>query len=168
MEKFYAGVGSRKTTSVVLEMMTNFAQNAEHNGWTLRSGGAKGADAAFEAGVSKLKDIYLPWGYYNQNPSLYVKQSDEAFKIAADHHHEWKNLSQGVQKLHARNVHIVLGSFCNDPVKFMVAWTEKGKIIGGTGMALRLAETYKIPVFNLGTDIDVHQLFAIVTEGIES
>jgi len=37
-----------------------------------------------------------------------------------------------------------------DPSDFIVCYTENGKMKGGTAQALRIAEDYKIPVFNIG------------------
>jgi hypothetical protein len=162
----YAGVGSRKTPLDIQEMMFNFARLACDLGWTLRSGGAEGADEAFERGVHKSyrKEIYLPWGAFNNNQSRWVKPSDEAMEraetlLGPDH---WENLSLGGRKLHARNVHQVLGKDCNDPVKFLICWTPRGNITGGTATAIRLAMLHDIPVFNLGFKFDIEKLETIV------
>ena len=49
----YAGIGSRSTPPEVQAVMRTLANNLEYTGFTLRSGGAKGADSAFEHGVEK-------------------------------------------------------------------------------------------------------------------
>ena len=36
----------------------------------------------------------------------------------------------------------------------MLCYTEGGKITGGTGMAITIADSYLIPVFNLGMGLD--------------
>ena len=38
-----------------------------------------------------------------------------------------------------------------EPVSAVVCWTMRGRVEGGTGVAIRLAETAGIPVFNLAT-----------------
>jgi predicted Rossmann fold nucleotide-binding protein DprA/Smf involved in DNA uptake len=62
-QKPYAGIGSRRTPSEILELMKEIGSKLEIEGWLLRSGGAPGADQAFEAGISKdeAKQIWLPW-----------------------------------------------------------------------------------------------------------
>ncbi len=50
----------------------------------------------------------------------------------------------------ARNAMQALGPALNDPAKMIVAWTPGGQITGGTGQALRMAQSYGIPVRNLG------------------
>jgi hypothetical protein len=49
--KYYAGIGSRETPSDVCSQMTELAKQLDAENWILRSGGAKGADSAFENGA---------------------------------------------------------------------------------------------------------------------
>ena len=51
MSFYYAGVGGRETPAHVLNLMTRIAQGLAKVGGILRSGGARGADTAFEAGA---------------------------------------------------------------------------------------------------------------------
>jgi predicted Rossmann fold nucleotide-binding protein DprA/Smf involved in DNA uptake len=53
----YAGIGSRKTPQDILENMTKIATWLESLGYTLNSGGAKGADEYFEKGVKTNNNI---------------------------------------------------------------------------------------------------------------
>lgn len=157
MGKCYAGVGSRKTPIDIQGMMTGFAELAASLQWTLRSGHAEGADQAFEDGVPNKepykKEIYLPWGGFNGSDSIFSHPSDLAIEMAQKLLGEahWENLSAGGQKLHARNIHQVLGKTLNDPVKFLICWTPDGKDQGGTATALRVARMYHVPVFNMAT-----------------
>ncbi len=54
MKIFYTGVGNRDTPHEYLEKMTVLASLLEKEGCILRSGGAEGADTAFENGVRSL------------------------------------------------------------------------------------------------------------------
>lgn len=67
MNSIYAGIGSRETPPEILKLMTRLAGAMEQQGWLLRSGGARGADAAFEAGVTNPahRAIFLPDDYFN-------------------------------------------------------------------------------------------------------
>ena len=47
---YYAGVGSRETPQDVLKIMWKIGKHLADKGYTLRSGGARGADAACENG----------------------------------------------------------------------------------------------------------------------
>lgn len=168
MTKTYCGVGSRKTPEDVCELFTNFADFAEHLGWTLRSGAADGADVAFERGVKHdhHKEIYLPWGAFNGSKSQRTKPSAAALGMAkellGDGH--WDNLSEGAKKLHARNCHQILGPHLIDPVQFVFCWTEDGKVQGGTATALKLAALWGIPLFNAGTIVDENMLEMILRD----
>jgi hypothetical protein len=75
-------------------------------------------------------------------------------ELAKEYHPAWGRLTQGGQKLMARNAYQVLGYTLDVPADFIVCWTVKGLKTGGTGQALRMADDYGIPVFNLfhGTD----------------
>lgn len=134
---FYAGIGSRETPADVLARMTRIATYLATLGYTLRSGGADGADTAFENG-SGTKQIFTA------KDATY-----DALALAEPFHPAWHRCSEFAKKLHARNAMIVLGAALNDPVQFVVCWTKDGGATGGTGQALRMAAGYGIPEFNL-------------------
>lgn len=146
----YAGIGSRETPPEILDTMKKIGGYLAGIGWTLRSGGALGADSAFESGCGNgPKEIYLPWKGFQNNPSPLYHIPPKAFEIAKDLHPAWEKLSQAVQKLMARNVCQILGQTLDKKADFVVCWTKDGKASGGTGQAIRLAEKYEITVFNL-------------------
>ena len=98
-----------------------------------------------------VMEIYIPWKGFNGSASEYIlKENDEAINIASQFHPAFDRLSQGAQKLQARNSYQVLGYELKDPSVFIVCWTKGGKGSGGTGQALRLAKEYSIPVFDFG------------------
>lgn len=148
----YAGVGSRDTPHHVCEWMTSFALWCAGRGFVLRSGAAEGADAAFERGTTLgngLTEIYLPWARFNGHGSPLWMISAEAYACAAMFHPTWEALPLSHRKLHARNGYQVLGPDLRTPSRFVCCWTADGKASGGTGQAIRIAEAYNIPVFNL-------------------
>lgn len=148
----YAGIGSRETPPEVLEVMQVCAAKLALAGWELHSGGADGADSAFELGANEsrgAKQIHLPWQGFNNNRSPLYGVTPEALKLAASLHPAWHKISQGAQKLMARNCYQILGRELNAPCAFVLCWTPTGGPTGGTGQALRLAEKHNIPVFNL-------------------
>ena len=161
--KAYAGIGSRETPDEILGVMRNVAYDLATHGWTLRSGAARGADSAFEEGAFDAyfvhgrvpkPEIYLPWiGFEGRRPvtTKLSEPLDDAFPIAARFHPRWDSLKQGAQRLHARNVHQILGPDVSSPLlsRFVICWTKNGAGDGGTGQALRIARHYDIPVFDL-------------------
>jgi hypothetical protein len=168
MTKFYTGVGSRETPVPILQLMHNVAYKLRNEDWILRSGGADGADTAFEQGAYTAvchgnvvwyegsAEIYLPWrGFGDSDSSLYHESLPpssvkKAVDIAKSIHPNWAACSSAARKLHARNVYQVLGKDCGTPSKFLVCWTEFGLRKGGTRTAIVLAERYEVPVYNLG------------------
>lgn len=139
----YAGIGSRKTPDEVLQYMYALAAWLAGKGVALSSGGAYGADTAFERGC---KTVY---GYKAIYGAEHVNQA--SIELAAKYHPAWDKCSDYAKKLHARNGFIILGADLNTPVDFIICWTPDGKIVGGTGQALRIAgdPQYNIPIFNL-------------------
>ena len=151
----YAGVGARRTPPTVLAGMQDMARELGAAGWYLRTGGAKGADEAFARGAHPAKrSVWVPWRGYNgwQSFACTVLRADELGimrRVAARHHPAWERCPPRVRDLHARNVMVVLGSSMAYPADAVVCWTDRGRVSGGTGMAIRLARAHDIPVFNL-------------------
>lgn len=136
----YAGIGSRETPKEILELMTLAAKTFAGKGFTLRSGGAIGADIAFEKGCGTNKEIFR------------AKDCTEAAKeMTSKYHPAWDKCNDYARNLHGRNCQILLGrDVANpEPVKFVLCWTKDGKDTGGTGQAIRIATDMGIPVYNL-------------------
>lgn len=139
----YAGIGSRETPDDILLVMQAIAMQLALRGFALCSGGAIGADQAFEHGCDMVR------GY------KYIYRAEDATVWAMEHasryHPAWDRCSDYAKKLHARNSLIMLGRRLNEPVEFVVCWTKGGAVAGGTGQALRIAVDPGIPiqVFNL-------------------
>lgn len=152
-DRFYTGIGSRKTPFAVLRIMQRIAKNMNTVGYILRSGGAVGADSAFEKGAGDKKEIYLPWLGFNSNQSTLLP-TEEAFEMAAKYHPAWHNCDDRARAFHARNCHQVLGHDLKTPTTMVICWTLASSEGGGTGQAVRIAKAYGIKVDNLA-DIEV-------------
>lgn len=165
MSIYYAGVGSRKTVEDILKFMENLGEKFARLGFVLRSGGAEGADTAFEVGCDRAcgqKEIFLPWKKFNKNLSSLCKPTKEAFELASQTHPVWDTLSYGSKCLHARNCHQILGTDLKSPVAFTVYWSAV-EDQGGTQQAVRLSRKYDIPCFNLFVDRD-YKLIKLISE----
>lgn len=151
----YAGIGARRTPPEILSVMTRLAQWLHRTGWHLNSGGADGADRAFADGApAQSRTLFLPWPGYNDRAgpdcrTLTPEERQPARDLAALLHPAWMKCSRGVRALHARNAAVVLGPGLNRPVHAVICWTPGGEVVGGTGMALRIAARAGIPVVNL-------------------
>lgn len=149
---YYAGIGSRRTPMSVLVLFKALACRLGEKGWTLRSGGAPGADQAFESGLCPWhpREIFLPWKGFEKNPSTLYPASKEAYEMASKFHPKWSSLSDVAKAFHARNCHQVLGINLDKPVEMIICYTEGGSGSGGTGQAIRIAKSMKIPIFDFG------------------
>lgn len=173
---WYAGVGSREAPVEILELMTKIAMGIEKGGYKLRSGGASGADSAFESGIlnPENKSIYLPKKGFNGNTSTkYEAPSEKALEWAAKAHPYFVNMkSEFARNAHARNAHQVLGDNLDDPVKLVICWTPDGaehtdechsiEVTGGTRTAIVIATMNNIPVFNLARPDGLTRLRAFI------
>ena len=153
MAKIYAGIGSRETPLEVIKAMQTVAAALAKKHWILRSGGADGADTAFEIGCDSVggnKEIYIPWKGFNKSTSELYRPHVGAELIAKLTHPNWDACSDGAKKLHSRNVLQMLGLHLNHPVAFVICYTKNGSGAGGTGQALRIAAHLGIPVVDFG------------------
>ena len=108
--KYYAGIGPRENVpQEILDLMTKLAEALNEAGYILRSGGAKGCDTAFENGAGSRKEILRP-----------KHATPETIKMAMELHPAPHNCNEHVQKLHGRNIQIILGPRLDAPVKFVI------------------------------------------------
>lgn len=175
--RYYAGIGSRETPIEVQRHMFQVGKFLARKGYTLRTGGADGADNAFlegcRAGNGKV-ELWLPWQGFNGHRSEFTPDRDEFYQIASLLHPAWKGLKDSVKRLHSRNVGQILGEHFDaekviefianrspvaiplpDVSEFVLCWTPDGSTgektssaTGGTGMAIRVAYSLDIPIYN--------------------
>jgi len=151
MNKYYAGIGSRRTPENILSDMIKIGYWLAKRDWTLRSGGADGADIAFEHGCDTIKGKKEIFYAHD------AKGDNTAMEIAKSLHPAWNRCSTFARLLHTRNVYQILGKDLKTPVKIVICWTPDGCIrhedktrdTGGTGMAISVASTNNIQILNL-------------------
>ena len=155
-ERYYTGIGSRKTPDHIKKLMSIIAMECYRDGLHLRTGDALGADYAFVQGYANIT------GTFNHPKSKkYTVYSADSVDINL-HEHLWayatvdtyhpapSKLSNYSRDLMARNAMQVLGENGDSPCEFVICWTPNGSRSGGTGQALRIAEAYNIPIYDLG------------------
>lgn len=154
--KTYAGIGHRdlggfcepKTKEPVERVMYWLAGELEKLGYTLNSGGALGADSAFEAGVRSPahKNVFTP-----------ADATEESRAIAQELHPAHERLQGHALDLYARNTNQIFGRNLDVTVDFVVCYTKDGcetaamrtRDSGGTGQAIEMADRKGAPVFNM-------------------
>jgi len=152
---FYTGIGSRDIPFEVEFLMKRCGFMLAWLGYTLRSGGAKGSDKAFEHGCDQatkancLMDAKRIWKAKHSTP--------EAEALAGKYHGAWHLCDERARNLHGRNVFQVLGRSLSKPSEFVICYTHDKCIehstrsikTGGTGTAISIASENDIPIFNL-------------------
>ena len=139
--RHYTGVGSRSCPVELQQLLKTTSSYLEGLGFILRSGGAAGADHAFESGVKKYGNKEI---YYATDATV------QAMDIARQVHPNWEACNALARSLHARNVLQVLGKDLKSPSEFLICWTPEGKAIGGTRTAIMVATDNGISIYNLG------------------
>lgn len=149
----FAVIGTREMSGEQRDWLRELMVGADTSE-VLQTGACTGTDQ-FAATLwlemgGKVK-CYLPWASYEMAWRTNVADAYHGHmesvvvvgesKLVAAHHHRWTTLSQGAQKLHARNVSIVHGC------KVVVACPGSSPWGGGTAMGIRIARHLKIPVY---------------------
>lgn len=153
--------------------MYSFGKAFATEGYTLRSGGADGADTSFEFGCDEVKgrkEIYIPWPRFNGRTEAILppEKYTDALEVAAEIYGDrWTYLRSYVKLLMMRNIYQVLGYDLDTPSSFVLCWTpdgvrtasERARSTGGTGQAIACASLNQIPVFNLKNEGEEERLF---------
>ena len=164
-DEAYAGIGSRETPEDILGLMVAIAKVMQERGYIMRSGAAIGADSAFEAGITddSMKEIYLPKkGFEGRFDGILLSGAvyDKAQEMALQNHpnpdalfYDKKPGGRSKPKFaalaHTRNMAQVLGRNLDKKAMVILAYTPDGAASGGTGQAIRVAESLGVPVLNL-------------------
>lgn len=175
--RWYAGIGARKTPSDVGTLMYLLAIKMAEDGWGLSSGGAvDGADARFFGGYKEYSRM-RPYDTSHQCriilPDMrhkFLREPDncnfrnvvqsfsncfmreQALKEISAQHANWTSCAGNYfGELHGRNACVIEGFDLTTPVERVVYWAEvRNEIVkGGTGTAVRLAQSCGIPTMNL-------------------
>lgn len=171
MTTYYAGIGHRSVSYEVFCELSEVADLLNTLEFSLRSGGAMGADTAFYEGAGNpLSEIYRP-EMLASDPFL-VQQcdsillgksalqerplSDASVPMTAKRYKN--NIASGNIDLHRRNVLIMTGTRLlregsadanrlKTITRFVVCYMADDRT--GTGIAVRIARSLNIPVLNL-------------------
>lgn len=151
-KKYYSGIGARATPLDWQKRIIRVAKYLDDKQYTLRSGNADGADRAFQSGSTNM-DIYSPWpGFNGGHPDTREVTREkviEASKIILETHPNPNYLSPSVVTLHSRSCYILMGEDLRTPSDFVVYYRPLNVYKGGTTMAIKLADHFNIPSYNL-------------------
>lgn len=178
--KYYAGIGSRETPIHILDLMTKASASLEKQGYVLRSGGAPGADWAFQQGVKNqsMMEIYIPWeGYQGMletpyTPYIYCKRVNKEMAteytklIWEKRGRNWNALKFPIKALMTRNTYQILGANpgITQQSQFVLCWCPviDGIPQGGTAQAVIMAQHFNRPVLNMFNSDIVARIEAMI------
>lgn len=177
MNKILTGVGSRDTPKDILKVIRKVSKKLVLNGYTLRSGGADGADEYFYEGwldayqeniLVPCAEIYLPWERFNNHSTgtNYILVRDkstisQAEELVNQIHPVASKLSRGAKALHTRNCFQVLGKDLQTPSTLFLCYAKvdrNGEPSGGTRTAIKIAERIGLKVSNLFVQEDLNRV----------
>jgi hypothetical protein len=159
--KSYAGIGSRDITDIERQNIILIAKIMAKADWLLYSGNADGSDISFQTGCDGKCVIMLPWAGFNIDEydytfsrDYFVLGDDRIGQDSVDKYHpNSSKLKRGGRALMSRNYFQIMGYRKYPTVSLVICCAKpSGKgVIGGTGQAVRIAESLKIPIINIRT-----------------
>lgn len=173
------GIGSRKAPEAHLKLFYQLGYRWCMDGFTWRSGGAKGSDEAFWFGYIKARnqgglgrcEVYLPgerMRHFEENGRLgvYNAASFGNWRIAEQLALSARGGSGGLNdwgiRLHTRNAYQVLGRDLATPSNAVVCsapLTNNPLVVkGGTNTAVTLAHLHNVPVWNMENPLDLEHI----------
>jgi hypothetical protein len=157
--KYYTGVGSRKTPLPVIKGMEEFAFGMAERlpDYTLRSGGAQGADSAFYRGCVEGGGSSEIWSPRHEHVVEHEWARDFASLLCWER--PLNTMKPFIQTLIIRNMYQVFGEDGNSPSDFLIYWCPgnplgKGFESGGTRYAVRAAHAAGVELFRLKAEGD--------------
>ena len=156
--KAYVGTGNKDAPPHVLEEMKKIALELEGFGYTLRTGGmGEGPDDAFEFSGVKDLELYIPWQGFNDKQSKNYFNDQRSKDIAKLFNQAFDTLKPAIQAFLAKNVRMVLGKELRSRPMFILIWSDEGaetvaEAVNRTSnmnTIIKIAATYKIPLFNM-------------------
>lgn len=105
-------------------------------------------------------ESYLPWKKYNTNVENAVLNyaNETGYRLAMGYHGKFANLPSPIRAILANLCNTLLGKEGNDPVDFVICYTECGSesfskkidytVAGNLGFILKICEDANIPIFN--------------------
>lgn len=140
---FWTGVGSRERPKEIARLIVVIPRTISLYGKTLRTGDASGCDSDFTKGCMSGKGKIQVFSAADCTPAAQAISAS----ILGERH--WSNCKPSSRLLLGRNSMQVLGKNLDSPTSFVICYTKDGESVGGTKVAIELAKSRKIPVYNL-------------------
>jgi hypothetical protein len=148
-------IGPRKITIEHGEHLSSLGRKLEDDypDITARSGGAPGSDQAWMRTRSQ-GEIYLPWPSFEigKHPQSLMSLPEPSARALAWARWTHAHASNAVQRLMARNWHIMLGPQLSTPVRYVLYANDGSPLSGGTKNAVAIAQLHGIDVYPISLE----------------
>lgn len=164
-----AGIGSRDLPEDIGKQIDRLMEdlNDYTNGKLIvHTGDADGSDLRFKKNAKNCIS-YIPFKGFNGSDSKFYDVCTKAKILASFHHPYFDKMKPVTQNLMGRNVYQVMSGTFDNWVDCVICYTSDGAekasdvkvgVTGGTGLAISLADTLGIPVFNLKNEDAVSRI----------
>lgn len=165
-QHIFTGVGAIIIPSSIFKILYDIGIQLMADNWICRTGTAMGSDMAFrESYMAKLNNMEV---YAAKDIiSNAFNNAELARNIVRNYHPCYDRIqSEYAKALLARNVYQVLGSDLNTPSEIVFCYTDNGETVGGTSIAIRIAQHYDIPIVNLGNPKHLNAIVNYLNNGV--
>lgn len=154
--KPYAVVGNKEFPTDLIPKLTSIVKKLDSLGYTARTGSMKGLDVLVEEMTTNV-ELQLPWKNFNDKESKNTFSSPEILAIAKSLQPGFDDLALPIKGFLAKNVRVLLGSKGISRAVFLLCHSEDGvdtarqvtSRTASAGHAIKVADKFNIPVFNL-------------------
>lgn len=154
--KPYAVVGNKDFPTDLIPKLTSIVKKLDSLGYTARTGSMKGLDVYVEE-ITTNVELQLPWKNFNNKESKNTYSSPEILAIAKSLQPGFDELALPIKGFLAKNVRVLLGGKGISRAIFLLCHSEDGvdnarqvtSRTASVGHAIKVADKFNIPVFNL-------------------
>ena len=165
--KPYAVVGNKEFPTDLIPKLTSIVKKLDSLGYTARTGSMKGLDVCVEELTTNV-ELQLPWKNFNNKESKNTYSSPEILAIAKSLQPGFDELALPIKGFLAKNVRVLLGGKGISRAIFLLCHSEDGadsarqvtSRTASVGHAIKVADKFNIPVFNLKNDNVEEQLMS--------
>lgn len=165
--KPYAVVGNKEFPTDLIPKLTSIVKKLDSLGYTARTGSMKGLDVCVEEFTTNV-ELQLPWKNFNNKESKNTYSSPEILAIAKSLQPGFDELALPIKGFLAKNVRVLLGGKGISRAIFLLCHSEDGadsarqvtSRTASVGHAIKVADKFNIPVFNLKNDNVEEQLMS--------
>lgn len=165
--KPYAVVGNKEFPTDLIPKLTSIVKKLDSLGYTARTGSMNGLDVCVEELTTNV-ELQLPWKNFNNKESKNTYSSPEILAIAKSLQPGFDELALPIKGFLAKNVRVLLGGKGISRAIFLLCHSEDGadsarqvtSRTASVGHAIKVADKFNIPVFNLKNDNVEEQLMS--------